>query len=292
MMRHRFFAVILLTGLLGCNSKTDMTDAYGNFETIEVIVSSESQGRILMFESMEGDALTAGEVIVLIDTLALHLQKKQLETARSSLHAKLNTLEAQVHVNRVQLENLEREKERIDRLAEGGAATPRQQDEMADRIELLKAQTEAVRTQERSVDAEEKTLEVQIAQVEDRIGRCAVKNPESGILLTKYNEEGEMAVPGQPLYKMANMERLILRAYVTGNQLSGIRTGQEVKIRYDVPGGLEEVSGKITWISPRAEFTPKTIQTREERVNLVYAIKVLVPNNGSLKIGMPGEVVF
>lgn len=292
MMHYRYFAITLLTGLLGCNSNADRPDAYGNFETIEVIVSSESQGRILSFASMEGAVLKAGEVVVLIDTMSLHLQKKQLVTARYSLHSKISTLEAQVNVNRVQLENLIREQERIDRLVEGGAATSRQRDEMADRIELLKAQIETVRTQKRSVDAEEKTLEVQIAQVEDRIGKCAVKNPKNGIMLTKYKEEGEMVLPAQPLYKMANMDRLILRAYVTGAQLSGIRTGQEVKVRYDVHGGLAEVSGEISWISPRAEFTPKVIQTREERVNLVYAIKVLVSNDGALKIGMPGEVIF
>jgi len=278
--------------LAGCSSRADQSDAYGNFETIEVIVSAESQGRILRFDPVEGDELKAGEVVALIDTTALFLKKKQLITGKSSVQSQIKTLEAQEQVNLVQLKNLEEEMERIIRLLEGGAATPKQRDEMADRIELLKAQTEALRTQKNSVYAEGRTLEVQIEQVEEQLRRCTVRNPKEGILLTKYREEGEVVGPGQPLYQMAGMQQLVLRAYVTGNQLSAIRTGADVKVRYDVPGGLEEISGRITWISPRAEFTPKTIQTREERVNLVYAIKVLVPNDGSLKIGMPGEVLF
>jgi len=291
-MYYRYLSIAWLVWLVGCKPQADQADAYGNFETIEVIVSAEAQGRILSFEHKEGAGLKAGEMIALIDTTALHLKKKQLLTGRSSLRSRIKTLEAQVDVNLVQLENLEKEKQRIDRLLEGGAATPKQRDDMADRIELLKAQIEAIRTQKASVYAEEETLDVQIEQAEDQIRKCTVRNPEDGILLTKYKEKGEITVPGQPLYKMANMDLLILRAYVTGDQLSQIETGQEVTVRYDVPDGLEEISGQITWISPQAEFTPKIIQTREERVNLVYAIKVLVTNDGSLKIGMPGEVVF
>ncbi|HDS07313.1 MAG TPA: HlyD family efflux transporter periplasmic adaptor subunit [Bacteroides sp.] len=291
-MDHRYVLIGLMIWLAGCSSRADQSDAYGNFETIEVIVSAESQGRILRFDPVEGDELKAGEVVALIDTTALFLKKKQLITGKSSVQSQIKTLEAQEQVNLVQLKNLEEEMERIIRLLEGGAATPKQRDEMADRIELLKAQTEALRTQKNSVYAEGRTLEVQIEQVEEQLRRCTVRNPKEGILLTKYREEGEVVGPGQPLYQMAGMQQLVLRAYVTGNQLSAIRTGADVKVRYDVPGGLEEISGRITWISPRAEFTPKTIQTREERVNLVYAIKVLVPNDGSLKIGMPGEVLF
>ena len=147
----------------------------------------------------------------------------------------------------MQLENLEKEKERIDRLLQGGAATPKQQDDMADRIELLKAQTEAVRIQKRSVYAEEKSLDVQVEQVEEQIRKCTVTSPISGIMLAKYKEQGEIAIPGQPLYKMANLDQLILRAYVSGDQLSGIETGKAVTVRYDVPGGLEEISGAVSY---------------------------------------------
>ncbi len=175
---------------------------------------------------------------------------------------------------------------------EGGAATSKQQDDISGQVALLEAQIAATESQKSSVYAERKTLEVQIRQVEDQLLKCAIKNPIDGILLTKYKEEGEIAAAGQPLYKMADMSELILRAYVSGSQLSSLTTGGSVSVRFDEAQGMEELSGVVSWISPRAEFTPKIIQTREERVNLVYAIKVMVPNDGRLKIGMPGEVVF
>jgi HlyD family secretion protein len=150
----------------------------------------------------------------------------------------------------------------------------------------------ATTSQKDAVYAERKTLEAQISQVEDKIARCAVRNPMHGTLLTKYREQGEIAAPGQALFKMAQMDELILRAYLSGNQLSSVKLGEEIMVRYDVAGDMAETTGVVSWISSSAEFTPKIIQTREERVNLVYAIKVIVPNDGSLKIGMPGEVVF
>jgi len=174
----------------------------------------------------------------------------------------------------------------------GGAATPKQQDDINGQIALLKAQVASTESQKASVYAERNTLDVQIQQVADQIWRCAVRSPMNGILLTKYREEGEVASPGQPLYKMANMNELILRAYVTGNQLSQIKTGETVKVRYDISDGMELINGVVSWVSSQAEFTPKIIQTKEERVSLVYAIKVVVPNEGALKIGMPGEILF
>ena len=195
-------------------------------------------------------------------------------------------------LNLQQLRNLQREKQRIDKLVEGGAATSKQQDDLEGQIELLKAQITATESQKASVYAERNTLHVQVQQVEDQIKRSSVRNPVDGIILTKYKEEGEIAAPGQALYKVANMDELILRAYISGNQLSEIVIGEIVKIRFDVPDGVDETTGKVSWVSERAEFTPKIIQTKEERVNLVYAIKVVVPNDGRLKIGMPGELIF
>lgn len=288
----KIFSLTVLSLLLACNTQEDRADAYGNFEAIEIMVSAESQGRILSFESLEGAALKNGLVVAVIDTVQLHLKKLQLQSGEATLRARISTLDAQVQTNQVQLSNLEREKKRIDKLLEGGAATSKQQDDMNGQIELLKAQMLALESQKSSVYAERRTLEVQIRQVEDQIYRSMVRNPRDGILLSKYKEEGEIAVPGQALYKLANMDELILRAYISGNQLSEIETGKSVSIRFDVPGGMEETSGVVSWISPSAEFTPKIIQTKEERVNLVYAIKVAVPNNGKLKIGMPGEVLF
>ena len=282
----------LLSSLLACNKQEDQADAYGNFEAIEVMISAESQGRILAFEPLEGAKLDKGQVTVVIDTIQLHLKRAQFESGVASLGPKISTLDAQVNANQVQLENLEREKLRIDKLVEGGAATSKQKDDIDGQIALLNAQITAIISQKASVFAEQNTLKVQIEQVEDQIARSMIRNPKDGVMLSKYKEQGEIAAPGQALYKMANMDELILRAYVSGNQLSEVVIGHSVKVRFDVADGMEERTGLVSWVSPSAEFTPKIIQTREERVNLVYAIKVVVSNDGSLKIGMPGEVVF
>ncbi len=287
-----FIAFLVLTTFMACNNQVDQADAYGNFEAIEVMISAESPGRILSFEPMEGTELDKGQVVVVIDTFQLHLKRVQLESSVASLGPRISTLDAQINASHVQLNNLEREKIRIDKLVEGGAATSKQKDDMEGQIALLNAQIIAIESQKASVFAERNILKVQIEQVEDQIDRSLVRNPKEGVMLTKYKEQGEIAAPGQSLYKMANMDELILRAYVSGNQLSEVITGNSVKVMFDVDGGMEETTGVVSWISPRAEFTPKIIQTKEERVNLVYAIKVVVPNDGSLKIGMPGEVVF
>jgi HlyD family secretion protein len=288
----RYLPVFLLLTFAACRQQTDTADAYGNFEALEVMVSAESSGRIISFSAREGASLKLNQVAVNIDTTQLYLQKLRLESGFASLSSRINTLDAQLKASRVQLDNLEREKGRIGKLMEGGAATSKQMDDISGQVALLRAQMEATESQKASVYAERKSLEVQIQQVVDQLVKCAVSNPLEGILLTKYKEEGEMASPGQPLYKIANMNELILRAYVSGSQLSSIQTGDELTVRFDGEEGMEETTGVVSWISPRAEFTPKIIQTRDERVNLVYAIKVVVPNDGSLKIGMPGEVVF
>ena len=287
-----FILPFLLLSIAACNQQDDSADAYGNFEAVEVIVSAESSGRIISFLPGEGVILKAGQVSVNLDTTQLYLQKLRLESGFTSLGSRLLTLDAQLQASRVQLDNLERERRRIQKLVEGGAATSKQLDDINGQVALLEAQMVATESQKSSVHAERKTLEVQISQVEDQLSKCAIKNPLDGTLLIKYKEQGEMAAPGQPLFKMANMNELILRAYVSGDQLSSIKTGESVTVSFDKEQGLQQTTGVVSWISPRAEFTPKIIQTREERVNLVYAIKVVVPNDGSLKIGMPGEIIF
>jgi HlyD family secretion protein len=277
---------------MACNRQADRADAYGNFEAIEVMVSAETSGRIISFSMQEGATLKKDQVVAIIDSTQLYLQKVRLESGFASLGSKINTLDAQVRASGVQMENLEREKRRIDALVEGGAATTKQQDDINGQLALLQAQIDATESQKASLYAERKTLEVQISQVEDQILKCTVRSPIDGVLLTKYREQGEMAAAGQPLCKTANLNELILRAYVSGNQLASIKIGGEVTVLYDKETGLAQTRGVVSWISSSAEFTPKIIQTREERVNLVYAIKVVVPNDGSLKIGMPGEVVF
>ena len=292
MKTTRYVLPFLLISFAACKPQQNVSDAYGNFEAIEVMVSAESQGRIMVFESEEGATLKEKQVTVVIDTTQLYLKKIQIESGKTSLSTRIQTLDAQVRASRVQMDNLEREKKRIDKLVDGGAATSKQQEDIHGQIALLEAQIQATESQKSSIFAERKTLEVQISQVEDQILKCSIRNPVDGILLTKYKEAGEMAAPGQPLYKVANLDELILRAYVSGNQLSSVVLGKEVRVRYDGQEGMEETSGVVSWVSPRAEFTPKIIQTREERVNLVYALKIKVSNTGRLKIGMPGEVVF
>lgn len=286
-------STVLLLLLLGaCGPEEDRADAYGNFESIDLLVSPEVQGRIIRFEAEEGDRLQEGAVVALVDSTQLHLKKEQLQTGLASLRARIRTLDAQVAAQQVQLENLEREQNRLTNLYEKGAATSKQVDDINGQVLLLKAQISATESQKASVRAERETLDIQIRQVADQISRCIVINPASGTVLTKLKEEGEIALPGQPLYKLANLDELILRAYISGERLTLLKVGGPVTVRYDVPAGREQVEGTVAWISPQAEFTPKIIQTREERVSLVYAFKVRVPNNGALKIGMPGEVVF
>ena len=277
---------------MGCNNSENKADAYGNFEAIEIMVASEAQGRIVAFQSQEGNRLQKGSPVVVIDTIQLDLKRRQLQSMKVSLVSRINTLESQIRASKVQLENLERERSRIVHLFEDGAATLKQKEDMEGQIKLMEAQLEATGSQKASVYAEMETLNIQILQVNDQILKCFITSPVDGILLTKYKEEGEIAAPGQPLFKMANMDQLILRAYISGNQLSQLETGESVMVLIDVPDGMDEIPGVVEWISPEAEFTPKIIQTKEERISLVYAIKVVVPNDGKLKIGMPGEVVF
>lgn len=284
--------MVLILSLSACNQDAGKADAYGNFEAIEVLVSAESQGRIMKFDSREGEKLKVNQEVVIIDTTQLHLKKIQLKSGKASITSRINTLEKQVAASRIQLANLEREKERIDHLFEGGAATSKQQDDVNGQIDLMKARIRVTESQKSSLFAEQRTLEIQVRQVEDQLGKCTVKSPLDGIILTKYREQGEVTAPGQVLFKMAHMDELILRAYLMGNQLSRVTVGAKVRVRFDVSEGMEEIEGTVSWISPQAEFTPKIIQTREERVSLVYAIQVLVPNDGRLKIGMPGELLF
>jgi HlyD family secretion protein len=277
---------------VACRYEGDGADAYGNFEAVDVLVSSELQGKILRFDPVEGDKVTQNQVVAVLDSTQLYLKKKQLQTGMVSIGARLRTLDAQIEAQQVQLENLLREKQRIENLFESGAATSKQRDDINGQVSLLEAQIAATATQKASVESERGSIEVQIQQVEDQLFKCLIRNPRSGTILNKYKEAGEITGPGQSLYKLADLDELILRVYVTGSQLSQVKLGEEVTVQYDSTDGVERINGKVAWVSSQAEFTPKVIQTREERVSLVYAVKIRVPNDGTLKIGMPGEVLF
>jgi HlyD family secretion protein len=311
MKSHALIAAILLLQGVSCRNTANDPDATGVFEADEVIVSAEVGGRILAFDLREGDTLAAGKTAAVIEGVSLELQKAQVEASIAALQDKTTTVEPQIRLleeqERVllaQLQTLEKERTRFERLVKADAATPKQLDDIVAQIEVLKRQVDVNRqqmavqrnlvgTQNRSVMSEAAPLAKRAAQLEDQLQRGQVINPVNGTVLTTYVHAGELAAPGKPMYKIADLSTLTLRAYVSGTQLPGIRIGQDVQVRVDDgKGAFRSYGGRISWISDKAEFTPKTIQTKDERANLVYAIKVLVKNDGYLKIGMYGELLF
>jgi HlyD family secretion protein len=301
----------LFAFLFSCHSNTREFDASGSFEADEVVVSSQVNGQLLEFSVTEGDSLSRGQVVGIVDSNSLSLQKAQVNATIRSLSEKTQSVAPQVQllnnqlaVQQAQLKNLAHEKERIERLVKADAATGKQLDDINSQIEVTKRQMEVTRqqiavqrsniaTQNRGILSEKAPLEKQVALVEEQLSRARITNPMRGIVLTKYAEQGEVTTAGKPLYKIADLSVMTLRAYVTGRQLSQLKLNQQVAVGIDDgKGGYRMYKGTITWISDKAEFTPKTIQTKEERANLVYAIKIRVPNDGYLKIGMYGEVKF
>lgn len=292
-----------------CQKSVPKADAYGNFEADERIISSEANGQILELRLEEGQTLQAGQWIGRVDSTQLVLKKEQLRASIRAIAAKspairaqLAVFEKQLDASREQLNALQREKQRVEKLLKSDAATPKQLDDLNDQMTLVQRQMDVTLGQRSATDAslgiqkdgllaEILPLEKQIAQLDDQIAKCRIINPAAGTVLTRYAETGELSSFGKPLYKVADLSQLILRAYIAGDQLGNIRIGQQVRVGIDAPEGkMKEYTGNITWIASKAEFTPKIIQTKDERVNLVYAIKIAVANDGSLKIGMPAEV--
>lgn len=282
---------------VSCSSSKLNSDAHGNFEAIEVVVSSEGAGKIEQFDVEEGIKLDLDQSVGYIDTVQLHLKKRQLIATIKALNAKLPDIAAQVNVLKEQLSTAEYERNRLLKLVATNAATTKQLDDANAQIALLKRQIDATTStlsiQTQGTLAEIDPLRAQIAQIEDQIEKSIIKNPISGTVLTKYAEPGELANVGRPLYKIANLDRMILKAYVAGDQLANIKIGQKVDVYIDAPNDeYTKFDGIVTWIADKAEFAPKVIQTKNERVNLVYAFKINVENDGQLKIGMPAEVKF
>ena len=303
-----FSAVLLACFLLGGCGDGDPSDAYGNFEATEVTVSAEAQGRLVQFRADEGDRLAENEIVGLIDTTQLALQRRALLGQRQSLLAQRRAtlaqepeIAAQVGAVRAQLETAQKELERTQRLYEAQAATARELDQRQGEVAVLQQQMEqasartgGVRDQASSVAAQVSQIESQVEEIEARIGDAQVVNPEPGTVLTVLAERGETVQPGLPLYTIARLDTLKLRAYVTGRQLPSLRLGMTTDVLVDDgSGGLQTLQGEVAWIAAEAQFTPTPIQTRDERAELVYAFDVRVPNpDGLLKIGMPGEVRF
>lgn len=296
-MKKIIYTTLLLSLLLsGCQNDDSRADAFGNFETTELFLAAEVPGKILQMTKSEGQSFQQNEQLASIDTNQLHLKKQQLLATIDALKSKLQNVPVQLEVFYDQKSNLTRELNRVSQLLTDSAATQKQYDDLKGQLEVTNSQIAATESQlsttNRGLLAEIKPLRWQIAQVEDQIQRSQVKAPISGVILERYKEPGELVNPGQPLYKIANMDQLVLRAYVAEDQLTSFQTGDQVTVRADKGAQLQDYKGIIQWISPKAEFTPKIIQTKEERINLVYAVKIAVENDGSLKLGMPGEVLF
>ena len=296
-MRKTALLPIIALALFGCNRNKYTYDASGTFEATEIIVSSEATGRLEWFAVEEGDKLKAGQQIGLVDTVQLYLNKLQLQANRRAVGSRTLNVSRQIAATQQQIATQQREKERTERLIAANAANTKQLDDIDASIAVLEkqlaAQHESLQSNNLSVSGEAIGVEAQIASVEDRIARSCIASPIDGTVLVKYAEQGEFTSPGMPLFKIAAIERMILRAYVTSGQLSGLKIGQRVAVYTDFgDNDSRQYEGTVTWIADQAEFTPKTIQTKDERANLVYAVKIAVANDGFLKIGMYGDVNF
>ncbi len=295
-MKYLFSILSLLILWPGCRPEEELADAYGNFEAVTTIVSAEGNGRLLSLKVEEGQVLQAGQLIGLIDTVQLHLQRQQLSAQMKVIPQKLQDAAPDVAVLEDQRRNLLRELERLEKLVAAKAAPSKQLDDLKGELVVLDQRMLAVRQKTKDVNrgilSEQSPIEARIASIDDQIRRCYIYNPVSGTVLYKLAEPSEMTAFGAPLYKIASLDTLTLRAYAGAAQVQQMKIGQQVMVLVDDGAdGFRSLNGRISWIAAEAEFTPKTIQTKEERINLVYAVKVEVPNaDGRLKIGMPAEV--
>ena len=296
-MRLIIYSCLALV-LFSCKGDGSESDAYGNFTATEIIVSAENSGRILKKAVSEGVSTQEGSLAYIIDTVQTYLKKKELEARKKSVIAKKANIEAQISVLEEQEQALTKDIERFTKMLAEGAASQKQLDDLTNNLKVLQKQIRQVKTNFTSIDAEVAAIDASVRQVEDMIMRSRVKTPIQGTILETYAEEGETVAQGKPLFKVADLSTMELKAYFDSDQLIRnaqgeleVVIGDEVEVRVDDGDeGIRALRGTISWIASQAEFTPKIIQTREERVNLVYAVKIRVPNDGYLRINMPGEV--
>ncbi|NLP57144.1 HlyD family secretion protein [Lutibacter sp. B1] len=283
--------VIVITGFFfSCKSNSDKADGYGNFEATEITVSSESNGKLMQFTVEEGQTLKQGEFVGYIDTIPLTLKKEQLEVSKNVISSKSKGVLSQISVLNAKLKTATISKNRIENLIKENAGTQKQLDDVNGEIDVIKQQIRSVEIQNSPTINELKNIDVQINQIEDQLQKSNIINPINGTVLVKYAEPNEITSFGKPLYKIADLSTMQLRVFISETQLSSIKIGEKVTVKIDSGAAMKSYEGIITWIASEAEFTPKIIQTKEERVNLVYAVKVDVKNDGSLKIGMPAEM--
>ncbi len=278
---------------IACNSGNQRADAYGNFEATEINVSAEQSGKLLFFTAEEGNLLDSGQFVALIDTIPLHLKELQLLANRQAIAAQSGPVLAQMDVLQTQLSHAHMEEERFAKLLAGGAATQKQYDDIQNQIKVLQSQIKSIASQHAPIFSQVQMVDAQLQALRDQINRCRIINPTKGTVLVKIAEQGEMTGAGRPLYRLADLSTMYLRAYASGDQLPHMAIGDEVEVLIDdTKTKNTNLHGIISWIASEAEFTPKIVQTKEDRVDMVYAFKVRVENDGSLKIGMPGEVNF
>ena len=294
MKKVLYIAVSLLA--IACSEEAEF-DAQGTFEATEVVVSSEATGRILNFDIEEGMTIVANQAVGTIDSLQLHLQRKQLLAQQSALLTSRPDVKKQVASLREQIVKQKSELRRVENMLSDGAATQKQKDDIEAQIKILESQLDATLStldkNTSTINNNSAALEAQVAALDDRISKCRIISPVGGTVLVKYAEAGELATVGKPLMKIADLDNIYLRAYFTSDQLAKVNLGDEVKVVADF-GGEEryDYTGRVAWISSESEFTPKTIQTKDSRANLVYAVKIAVENDGHLKIGLAGEVIL
>ena len=289
------YFVILAVILTACSGNQKDFDATGTFEATEITVSAEQNGRLLSFNLTEGMTLNALQQVGLIDTVQLALQAKALGATKESIANQRPDLTKQIAATRQQLVKAEMEQQRFENLVKNNAANQKQLDDAVSAVDVLKRQLEAqisaLSNTTQSLNSQMNATDIQRLQVLDQLQKCHISAPINGIVLNKYTEQGEFVTIGKPLFKMADIENMYLRAYITSSQLARVKIGQDVKVFADFGGGdRKEYQGVVTWISEQSEFTPKTILTNDERADLVYAVKIAVKNDGIIKIGMYGEV--
>lgn len=289
--------LVLALAMTACGKGNKVYDASGVFESTEVTVSAEGNGKIMSLDLQEGDRLEAGAVVGCIDTVQLYLSKIQLEASRRAVGSGRLNISRQIAALESQIAKQRQELDRFTKLEQAGASNRKQVEDIQAQLDILErqlaAQKESLQNTNSNVSGQADALEAQMAQLEDKIRKCVITSPVSGTILAKYSEAGELAVQGRALFKVADLDNIRLRAYITADQLTNVKLGQAVEVYADQgTSGRKEYDGTLIWISDKAEFTPKTIQTRDERANLVYAVKIAVKNDGLIKLGMYGEVKF
>ncbi len=281
---------IIATSLFSCNDSNGKADGYGNFEATEIIISAENNGKLIQFEVNEGDKLDKNQFIGYIDTISLALKREQLEVSKAVISSKSRGVLSQINVLNAKLKTANTNKTRAENLIKDNAGTQKQLDDVTGEIDVVKSQIRSVEIQNAPVVNELKSIDVQLKQIDDQIQKSKITNPIKGTVLTKYAEPNEVTAFGKPLYKIADLNTMQLRVYISETQLANLKIGQKVTVKIDDVASMKSYNGTVSWVASEAEFTPKIIQTKEERVALVYAVKIDVPNDGSLKIGMPAEM--